>query len=81
MVHCIWGMSRSASVAIAFLMATRRISLDDAYKYVVSRRKIVRPNSGFMYQLKVYEQMLRARQEKLRRVQRAFECMKIQEWK
>ncbi|KZT67139.1 phosphatases II [Daedalea quercina L-15889] len=81
MVHCVWGMSRSASVAIAFLMATRRMSLDDAFRHVVSRRKFVRPNSGFMYQLKVYEHILRARQEKLKRVQKVFESMTIQEWK
>ncbi|KAH9924847.1 protein-tyrosine phosphatase-like protein [Fomitopsis serialis] len=81
MVHCVWGMSRSASVAIAFLMATRRMSLDDAFRHVVSRRKIVRPNSGFMQQLKVYERILRAREEKSKRVQRVFASMKIQEWR
>ncbi|EPT02649.1 phosphatases II [Fomitopsis schrenkii] len=64
MVHCVWGMSRSASFVIAFLMADRGMSLDDALKYVVARRKIVRPNSGFMVQLSFYEHALRRRRER-----------------
>ncbi|KAH9830796.1 phosphatases II [Rhodofomes roseus] len=80
MVHCVWGMSRSASVVIAVLMSLRRMSLDEAYRHIVSRRKIVRPNSGFMCQLKVYEQLLRAREARLKRprMQRASAPMKVE---
>ena len=78
MVHCVWGMSRSASFAIAFLMANRRMSLDDALKHVVARRKIVKPNSGFMHQLRVYELMLRGREARRRqRLHKVLASVKI----
>lgn len=78
MVHCVWGMSRSASVAIAYLMAYKGMSLEDARKYVVARRRIVRPNSGFMLQLRVYEQALKARMEKTKKVERILADMSRQ---
>lgn len=61
MIHCIWGMSRSASIAIAYLMASKGWSLEDALRHTVSKRQVVRPNSGFMRQLKTYEHVLRER--------------------
>ncbi|RPD63765.1 phosphatases II [Lentinus tigrinus ALCF2SS1-6] len=69
LVHCVWGMSRSASVMLAYLIAARSMSLDEALRIVRARRQIVRPNSGFMTQLKVYERVTRMReaQEKRRR--------------
>jgi protein-tyrosine phosphatase len=41
LVHCIAGVSRAPAVAIAFLMRERRLSLEDAFSEVKSRRKIV----------------------------------------
>ena len=50
LVHCAAGISRSASVVIAYLMS-HGMSLEQAYGYVKSRRPIVQPNPGFMQQL------------------------------
>ena len=36
-------------------------TLDEAYKYVKSKRSVIRPNDGFMKQLKIYEGILGAR--------------------
>ena len=71
LVHCVWGMSRSASVVVAYLIAARSMSLDEALRIVRARRRIARPNSGFMDQLKVYERVTRMREahEKRRREQ------------
>ena len=33
-VHCMAGMSRSASLVIAYIMYSQSLSLDDAYKFV-----------------------------------------------
>ena len=49
-VHCYQGMSRSATVLLAFLMIYRQMSLLDAIKQVRQRRAI-HPNPGFMKQL------------------------------
>ncbi|KAI0915685.1 hypothetical protein AcV5_003538 [Taiwanofungus camphoratus] len=77
MVHCVWGMSRSASVAIAYLMVTEHMSLEDALKLVKSKRQVVRPNSGFLAQLKVYEKVLRAREKRRRECERMFDTIKL----
>ncbi|CAG8468040.1 9559_t:CDS:2 [Paraglomus occultum] len=41
LVHCQAGVSRSASVIIAYLMKTKNMVLDDAWDYVSERRSII----------------------------------------
>eukprot|EP01133_Synstelium_polycarpum_P013859 gene13859-16343_t len=60
LVHCFAGMSRSASVCIAYLIRKLKISYDDAYGLVKDARSIVCPNPGFVRQLKEYEQSILA---------------------
>ncbi|KAJ6625045.1 Dual specificity protein phosphatase 1 [Pseudolycoriella hygida] len=43
LVHCMGGMSRSASVVIGYLVWSRRFKLDEAYAFVKSRRPQIRP--------------------------------------
>jgi protein-tyrosine phosphatase len=47
LVHCIAGVSRSATVVIAHLMKDRSYSLLDAATLVKRARKVVYPNVGF----------------------------------
>ncbi|XP_056148429.1 dual specificity protein phosphatase 13-like [Lampris incognitus] len=47
LVHCIMGMSRSATLVLAFLMLRRNLSLANALKHVVQRRAIY-PNRNFL---------------------------------
>lgn len=63
LVHCMWGMSRSASIVIAYLMATLGMSLDASLAHVKVRRTIVCPNSGFRKQLMMYEGKLDQRKK------------------
>lgn len=58
LVHCQAGVSRSATICIAYLMATRRLRMEEAYKYVKSRRRIVSPNFSFMGQLLTFENQI-----------------------
>ena len=51
LVHCQAGISRSASVVIAYLMSRHRYSLYSAYEHVMRCRRIIHPNDGFMEQL------------------------------
>ncbi|KAK4150605.1 dual specificity phosphatase [Chaetomidium leptoderma] len=53
LVHCTVGVSRSATVVLAYLMRTHRQPLDTALASVKTVRKI-RPNSNFMDQLSVW---------------------------
>jgi len=55
LVHCIQGMSRSASFVIAYLLSKHNMTLRQAYDHVFSKRSIIRPNPGFMSQLIKFE--------------------------
>ena len=59
LVHCVQGMSRSASVVAAYLMAAYGWSVADAVSFVRSRSANAQPNSGFMSQLQEYHDALR----------------------
>ncbi|XP_068102645.1 dual specificity protein phosphatase 14 isoform X2 [Hyperolius riggenbachi] len=58
LVHCVAGVSRSATLCIAYLMKYHRLSLLDAHQWVKTRRPVVRPNAGFWQQLIQYEKKL-----------------------
>lgn len=63
LIHCRVGVSRSATIVIAYLMAHYSMSLADAYLMVRARRLsvIIQPNLLFMYELLQWEQRLRGR--------------------
>ena len=48
LVHCEKGISRSATVVVAYLMHSHTWSLARAMRYVKSRRGIIKPNQGFL---------------------------------
>lgn len=50
--HCYAGISRSSTLAIAFLCKIRNYSLKDAYENILFRRSIIKPNNGFINCLK-----------------------------
>jgi protein-tyrosine phosphatase len=54
LVHCLAGISRSATVVIAYIMKKYRMSYTNAENYVSCKRSIIAPNEGFVRQLKVY---------------------------
>ncbi|KAE8355058.1 protein-tyrosine phosphatase-like protein [Aspergillus coremiiformis] len=54
LVHCTLGVSRSSSVVIAYLMRRFGIGLDEAWRFVKSRRRGVRPNWHFRRQLEIW---------------------------
>lgn len=55
LVHCHAGVSRSATICIAYVMYSRHASLDTAFEFVKSRRSEISPNAGFMHQLLEFE--------------------------
>lgn len=52
LVHCNAGVSRSASVIIAYLIMKKGMSFDEAFKLVKDKRPAIQPNSGFLEQLR-----------------------------
>ncbi|XP_017513468.1 dual specificity protein phosphatase 14 [Manis javanica] len=58
LVHCAAGVSRSATLCIAYLMKVHNVCLLEAYNWVKARRPVIRPNVGFWRQLIDYERQL-----------------------
>ncbi|GIM04011.1 hypothetical protein Vretimale_8649 [Volvox reticuliferus] len=55
LVHCMMGISRSASTCIAFLMWKHRLSFVQAAEQVYAARPFISPNPGFVLQLLLWE--------------------------
>ena len=55
LVHCRSGVSRSATIVVAFVVHHLKISVHDAFFLVRSKRPVIMPNLGFMDQLCEYE--------------------------
>ena len=58
-IHCVMGVSRSASVTIGYLMYKQKKNFDEIFKYVKSKRKEIEPNCGFIKQLKELNKILK----------------------
>ncbi|KAJ8972808.1 hypothetical protein NQ317_009504 [Molorchus minor] len=57
LVHCYFGVSRSATVVIAYIMKKYGITYHEAFERVKAKRSIVYPNQGFVSQLKLFREM------------------------
>eukprot|EP00523_Entomoneis_sp_CCMP467_P018120 CAMPEP_0168815646 /NCGR_PEP_ID=MMETSP0726-20121227/6312_1 /TAXON_ID=265536 /ORGANISM="Amphiprora sp., Strain CCMP467" /LENGTH=393 /DNA_ID=CAMNT_0008867875 /DNA_START=1 /DNA_END=1182 /DNA_ORIENTATION=+ len=55
LVHCMAGVSRSASVVLAYLIEYEEMTLQEAYVHVKQLRPLIFPNDGFFAQLLLYE--------------------------
>ena len=53
-VHCERGVCRSASLVIAYFMKKNKMTLEESFNFVKSKRSIIDPHGGFMKQLKNY---------------------------
>ncbi|KAM8808755.1 dual specificity protein phosphatase 4 [Eudromia elegans] len=55
LVHCQAGISRSATICLAYLMMKQRVRLEEAFEFVKQRRSVISPNFSFMGQLLQFE--------------------------
>lgn len=57
LVHCYFGVSRSATIVIAYIMNKYKLGYDAALQRVKDKRRFVSPNAGFVHQLKLFGNM------------------------
>ncbi|XP_050663686.1 dual specificity protein phosphatase MPK-4-like isoform X2 [Leptidea sinapis] len=57
LVHCYFGVSRSAAVVIGYIMEKYSLCYEDAFALVKSKRRFIGPNIGFVAQLKLFGHM------------------------
>lgn len=55
LIHCLAGMSRSVTVAVAYIMSVTNLSWKEALKVVRVGRSVANPNLGFQKQLQEFE--------------------------
>jgi protein phosphatase slingshot len=69
LVHCKMGVSRSASVVIAYAMKAYNWDFSQALRHVKNKRNCIKPNNSFLLQLETYQGILDAmkNKEKLQR--------------
>jgi predicted protein tyrosine phosphatase len=60
LVHCYAGVSRSATVCIAYLMKHQGVTFEEAFRTVKESRPQVGPNFGFLGQLQTFERQLQS---------------------
>ena len=64
LVHCKYGISRSPSFVLAFLIKYFNFSLQSALKFLRKKRPIVNPNEGFINYLDKYEKTVKKNERK-----------------
>lgn len=55
LIHCMEGVSRSPTIAIAFVMKYFKMTFKDALAFVKWKRRIINPNIAFVSQLDKFE--------------------------
>ena len=59
LIHCKYGISRSVSLIIAYLIKYFGFTVDKALSYIQTKRNQVNPNKGFLDQLYEYEKHIK----------------------
>lgn len=55
LIHCLAGMSRSVTVAVAYIMSVTSLNWKESLKVVRAGRAVANPNLGFQNQLQEFE--------------------------
>ncbi|KAL5021476.1 hypothetical protein ScPMuIL_000631 [Solemya velum] len=58
LVHCQAGISRSATICLAYLISTSHFNLESAYENIRAKRSVIAPNLNFMRQLQDFEKTI-----------------------
>jgi len=59
-VHCMCGISRSATIIAAYLIYKYKYTVDEAIEKIKQCRDCVKPNDGFRHQLTIYANQIKS---------------------
>ena len=65
LIHCMLGASRSATIAAAYLIKYKNMSVEEAIRFMKEKRSCVNPNQGYINQLKLFEEKVKEEREEL----------------
>lgn len=71
LVHCVVGISRSATLVIAYLIIYRGMNAAEALTHVFKQRRVF-PNVGFLHHLAELDARVNKRQNGIARLGRAY---------
>ena len=74
-IHCTCGVSRSATIVLAYLMWKTHSNFNDTYFFVKKRRPEIDPNNGFRRQLNLFQDLLKENNYDLNKIN--FDSIKI----
>lgn len=60
LIHCVLGVSRSVTLAMAFLMHAYKMTFRHCFNFVKDKRGVASPNLGFVSQLLNFERRITA---------------------
>ena len=58
LIHCYGGISRSPTIAIAYLMKKYQMTFEQAFNTVKELKSDINPNDGFIQKLQIFEKLL-----------------------
>lgn len=58
LIHCVLGVSRSVTLAMAFLMQSYKMTFRHCFNFVKDKRGVASPNLGFVSQLLNFEKRI-----------------------
>jgi protein-tyrosine phosphatase len=67
LVHCKFGISRSATFIIAYLIKYYGFSVKSALQFIKAIRNQINPNEGFIDQLMKYERLIKSQEKQLKK--------------
>lgn len=75
LVHCQAGISRSATLCLAYLIKKNQMNLENAFKTLQSKRGCIGPNFSFLGQLKTWESRVLATSLPMRQTSTGIESV------
>ena len=58
LIHCAAGISRSPTFIISYLMKENKLTFEEAYKFLIKKKRTININYGFLEQLREYENQI-----------------------